>query len=122
MATDVAAGAGKLPFLFSFFFLANGAQKQVVSVYCKTLGGSKKVAELICKANSGEKTRWLLRGECEENSWVIETNCKESPDVMVYQVSSSVVAIEVDEECAPNIIDSLMARYGFENIKWLTYK
>jgi hypothetical protein len=102
--------------------LANGAQKLVILVCCKTLGGSKKVAELICKVNSGGKTRWLLRGECEENSWVIETNCKESPDVMVSQVSSSVVVIEVDEECAPNILDPLMAHYGFENIKWLTYK
>ena len=94
----------------------------MISVYCKTLNDSKKVAELICKANSGEKVRWLLRGECEENSWIIETNCKESPDVMVYQIINSEVATEVDEECVTKIIEPLMALYGFENIKWLTRK
>jgi hypothetical protein len=94
----------------------------VISIYCKTFDGSKKVGELICKANSEEKTEWLLKDECEEDSWIIETNCKKSPNAMVYSISNSVVVIEADDECASMVIEPLMGKYGFENVKWLSYK
>ena len=35
---------------------------------------------------------------------------------MVYQIINSVVAIEVDEEYVPKIIEPLMVQNGFENI------
>ena len=41
---------------------------------------------------------------------------------MVYQIINSVVAIEVDEEYVPKIIEPLMVQNGFENIKWSTCK
>jgi hypothetical protein len=94
----------------------------VISIYCKTADGSKKVGELICKANSEEKTEWLLKDECDEDSWIIETNCKKSPNAMVYSISNSVVVIEADDECASKVIEPLMGKYGFENVKWLLSK
>lgn len=94
----------------------------MISIYCKTSDGSKKVGELICKANSEEKTEWLLKDECDEDSWIIETNCKKSPNAMVYSISNSVVVIEADDECASKVIEPLMGKYGFENVKWLLSK
>jgi hypothetical protein len=94
----------------------------VISIYCKTFDGSKKVGEFICKANSEEKTEWLLKDECEEDSWIIETKCEKSPNALVYSISNSVVVIEVDDECASKVIEPLMGKYGFENVKWLLSK
>ncbi len=89
-------------------------------VYCKTVDSPRKVGELICKANSvGEKAIWMLKDKCEEDFWVIETKCEKSPDLIVYQVGESLVVIEVDDECASEVIEPLMQNYGFENVKWI---
>lgn len=105
-----------------FYFLVNGAEYLLISIYCKTIDCSKKVGELLCRANSEEEALWILRSESEEGSWLIETNCSESPSIMVSQIGGSVVVIEVDDECASKVIEFLMEKYGFENVKWMTYK
>lgn len=92
----------------------------MIKIYCKTVDGPKRVGVLLCKANLvGEKAKWILRDECEEDFWVIETKCEKSPDLIVYQIGNSVVVVEVDDECASEVIEPLMDYYGFKNVKWL---
>lgn len=89
-------------------------------IYCKTIDDPKKVGELICRANSSEKdSEWKIKEEIEADSWIIETSCDRFAHALVYRVGNSVVAVEVEADCAQNVIEPLIEKYGFENTKWL---
>jgi len=91
----------------------------VIIVYCRTADSSRKVGDLICRANSSKGLEWKIKDEVEEDSWTIETTCRMFADALVYRVGTSVVAVEVDVDCAQHVVEPLMEKYGFENIKWL---
>lgn len=93
----------------------------MISLYCKTTDTPRKVGEVICEANSTQDLVWKLKEEIEADTWTIQTNCDGDTHALVYRIGSSIVAVEVSGDCAPNIIEPLMEIYGFENIKWLVY-
>jgi len=64
---------------------------------------------------------WVIN-ESDDDSWVIETGCNKSATAIVYRIREDVVCIEVDDYCASNVIEPLMKKYGFENVKWLLTK
>ena len=41
---------------------------------------------------------------------------------MIYRIGSEIIVIEIDEDCASNVIEPLMKKYGFGNVKWLLSK
>ena len=51
-----------------------------------------------------------------------ETDDPDETSALTYRVGNEIVAIELDENCASNVIEPLMKKYGFENIKWLVTK
>jgi len=57
-----------------------------------------------------------------EDCWLITTNPKNETSAMVYRISDEIVVIEIDDDCATNIVESLMKKYGFSNVKWLLTK
>ena len=91
----------------------------MISFYCKTTDNPRKVGEAICKANSTEGLSWKIKEEIEADTWSIQTNCDRYPHALVYRIGVSIVAVEVNGDCAPNIVEPLLEIYGFENIKWL---
>jgi hypothetical protein len=90
-------------------------------IYCKTDDSSRKVGELICRANSSEGSEWKIQDEVEADSWTIETSCRALAHALVYRVGATVVAVEIEVDCASNVIEPLIENYGFENIKWLIH-
>jgi hypothetical protein len=38
---------------------------------------------------------------------------------LVYRAGDTVVVSEVADDLAPNFIDPLLEKYGFENVKWI---
>ena len=98
----------------------------MILIYCKTVDGSKRVGEFICKSNipkeKDERRAWGIQDENEPETYTIGVACKDSTAAMVYRIGQSVVAIEVDDNCAPSVIEPLMERYGFDNVKWLLVK
>jgi len=97
----------------------------MINIYCKTLDDVNHVGDLICRANSVQEDNkidsWVI-SKAEEEYWIIETNCIQSPVAIFYRIGTEVVCIEVDDDCAPNVIEPLMKKYGFENVKWLLTK
>jgi hypothetical protein len=94
-------------------------------IYCKTTDGPKKVGEFICRVNSienDERRSWIMKDEGESETYIIEIDCRDSVVAMVYRIGTSVIVIEVDDDCAPFVIEPLIERYGFDNVKWLLVK
>ncbi len=95
----------------------------MIWIYCKTVDDPKKVGEFICKANTpqekDESRSWVIQDENESGTYTIGVACKDSTAAMVYRIGRSVVVIEVDAHCAPNVIEPLMEKYGFDNVKWV---
>ena len=97
----------------------------MIYIYCKTLDNLNRVGELLCRANSVQDKNgndsWVIN-EAEDDCWIIETNCNQSPAAIIYRIGTDVVCIEVDADCAPNAIEPLIKQYGFDNVKWLLTK
>jgi hypothetical protein len=88
-------------------------------VYCNTKDSPRIVGEAVCRANfvkdSGRS--WII---CDEgDSCVIKTNSNDLCVAVVYYVSNLVVGIEIDDECASKVVEPLIEKYSFENVKWL---
>ena len=98
--------------------------------YVKTLDDPKSVGDTVCNFN-------FIQGEHPEDkySYVMEEKKGESeyweikskyasrkvlvPVAMVYRVGDTVVVSEVADDLAPNFIDPLLEKYGFDNLKWI---
>lgn len=91
----------------------------MISLYCKTTDTPRKVGEAICRANSTEDLLWKIKEEAEADTCVIQTKCDGYTHALLYRIGLSIVAVEVNDDCAPNVVEPLMEVYGFENIKWL---
>jgi len=92
----------------------------LVLIYCKTTDVPRKVGEAICKANSTADLSWKITEEIEADTWAIQTQAERYTHALVYRIGASIVAVEVDCDCAPNVVEPLLEIYGFENIKWLS--
>ena len=97
----------------------------MIYIYCKTLDTHNRIGGLLCRANSvrdkNKNDSWVIN-KAEDDCWIIESNCIQSPIAIFYRVGAEVVCIEVDDDCAPNAIEPLIKQYGFDNVKWLLTK
>ena len=94
----------------------------MVFIYCETTDDLKQVGELICSENSvsGKEDNYAWKTEeSDDNSYAIQTSCNTSTAAILSQVSNNVICIETDENCAPKIIEPLIKKYGFNQVKWL---
>ena len=88
-------------------------------VYCKTENSPNTVGETICRANfvKNSDRSWFIRDEGD--SCVIEATSNGHCVAVVYCVGDSVVGIEIDDNCVSEVVEPLIEKYSFENVKWL---
>ena len=99
----------------------------MVWVYCKTDDDPKIVADYVCRDNFGELNSenqpQIIKDENEDDCWIIQSdNPQNETTAIIYQIGPEIVAIEIDENCASNVIEPLMKKYGFNNVRWLSTK
>jgi len=98
--------------------------------YVKTNDNPTTVGQVICDFNfiQGEHPEdqysyIMEKGKGETEYWEIKSKYadrKEMPLVaLVYRAGDTVVVSEVADDLAPNFIDPLLEKYGFENVKWI---
>ena len=97
----------------------------MVLVYCQTKDDPKNVANYVCKASTGqensENKNQIIKDENEDDCWIIQSKNPNETSI-IYRVGPEIIAIEIDEDCASNIIEPLMKKYGFSKVKWLLTK
>jgi hypothetical protein len=102
-----------------------------ISFYVKTADDVKAVADVVCAFNyyQGEhpedKYSWIaeLKKTAEEEYWEIKGKYAPLKDLtligIAYRAGDTVVLGEVADDLAENFLDPLLAKYGFENVKWI---
>ena len=96
----------------------------------KTIQTPDTVAEVVCSFNtfeeetSNDKCIWFIeKGKGKEEYWRILSKNEHQRGVscvaLVYQEGDTVVLGEVADEVLPNFLAPLLARYGFDNVKWI---
>jgi hypothetical protein len=96
----------------------------------KTADNPDAVADVVCAFNIFEdnhphgKYTWIIqKGEGPEEYWQIlgkYEQIKELSNVaLVYREGDTVVFGEVSDDLVPNFMAPLLAKYGFDNLKWL---
>ena len=96
----------------------------------KTTQTPNTVAEVVCAFNTFEeqtskgKCVWIIeKGKSLEEYWQILSKYDHQKDAscvaLVYQEGETVVLGEVADEGLPNFLAPLLARYGFDNVKWI---
>lgn len=96
----------------------------MVFIYCKTTDDLKQVGQVICTENSvtGRDDFIWKTEESDDDCYAIQTSCNTSTAAILSQVSNNVICIETDDNCAPKIIEPLIKKYGFNQVKWLLTK
>ena len=88
------------------------------------------LAQVICAFNTFDeetadgKCEWAIKkGEGMEEYWQIlskfERQKESSCVALVYREGDTVVLGEVADEVLPNFLAPLLAKYGFDNVKWI---
>jgi hypothetical protein len=102
-----------------------------ISFYVKTEDNPKTVADVVCAFNlyQGEhpedKYSWVaeFKKTAEDEYWEIKGKYAPLKDLtligLTYKVGDTVVLSEVDDNLAENFSDPLLAKYGFDNVKWI---
>jgi len=96
----------------------------------KTAQTPNTVAEAVSAFNTFEedtpdgKCVWIIeKGKGEEEYWQILSKKEIIKDpvcvALVYQEGDTVVLGEVADEVLPNFLAPLLAKYGFDNVKWI---
>jgi len=88
-------------------------------VYCNTEEAPRIVGEVICRANFVEdnKRSWNVSEEGE--SGTIQINSENRCVAVIYSIDNLLIGVEADDNCVSDIIEPLMKKYGFDNVKWL---
>ncbi|MDR0371946.1 MAG: hypothetical protein LBI79_00045 [Nitrososphaerota archaeon] len=98
--------------------------------YVKTADDPKVVGDVVCAFNYTEgehpedKYYWIMQqGQTEQDYWEIKGKYAALSDLseiaVVYRVGDTVVFSEVEEDLAPDFLDPLINKYGFDNVKWI---
>ena len=86
------------------------------------------VADYVCESNFSQeniesKLKVINESENEDDCWIIQTEHPNSEtSAMIYRIGTEIVCIEIDDNCASNVIEPLLKKYGFNNVKWLLTK
>ncbi len=98
----------------------------MIWIYCKTTDKPKEVGQYVCKSNFCRRSNHIeskvMKDEIEEDCWLIETNSQNETSAVVFKIGNEVVAVEIDDDCAIYVIEPLMKKYGFANVKWILTK
>ena len=101
-------------------------------VYVKTNDSPKAVGEVVCAYNVFEdahpkgKYSWVTeQSKGEEEYLEIKSKYEDlkeelSTVAIVYRSGDTIVLGELEDAFIPNFLDPLLAKYGFDNIKWVT--
>jgi hypothetical protein len=98
--------------------------------YVKTNDDPKVVGDIVCAFNFSQgqhpqdQYSWVMQeGRDEPGYWEIRgkyAGLKDLTEIgIVYRIGDTVVFSEVDDTFAPNFIDPLITKYGFDNVKWI---
>jgi hypothetical protein len=98
--------------------------------YVKTMNDPKTVGEAICAHNVFQDAHpkgrysWVLeQGKGNEEYWQIMSKYEDLGELsnvgLVYRAGDAVVVGEINDNLVPNFMDPLLAKYGFENLKWI---
>lgn len=98
--------------------------------YVKTNDAPQVVGQVVCDFNftQGEhpedKYYWVIEPRRDElGYWEIKGKYAPLKDVsiiaLVYRIGDTVALCEIDDEIAPNFINPLITKYGFDNVKWI---
>ncbi|MCW3995654.1 MAG: hypothetical protein NWE98_05840 [Candidatus Bathyarchaeota archaeon] len=99
-------------------------------VYVKTKDDPKDVGDVVCAFNftqgkhPEDKYSWVMEaGRSEPGYWEIRGKYAPLKDLtvigIVYRIGDAVVLSEIDDALAPNFLDPLITKYGFDNVKWI---
>lgn len=89
-----------------------------------------EVAQVVCAFNTfdeetpkGKITWYVEKGEGVEEYWKIQAKVEKHKGLscvaLVYREGDTVVLGEVADEVLPNFLAPLLAKYGFDNVKWI---
>jgi hypothetical protein len=90
-----------------------------------------QVAQVVCAFNTfdegempnGKCTWYSQKGEGVEEYWQIMSKYEKQKEVscvaLVYREGDTVVLGEVADEVLPNFLAPLLAKYGFDLVKWI---
>ena len=98
--------------------------------YVRTNDDPKVVGEIVCSFNftQGEHPEdqysWIMEvGKDEPGYWDIKgkyAGLKDLTEIgIVYRIGDTVVFAEIDDDLAPDFLDPLLTKYGFDNVKWI---
>jgi len=99
--------------------------------YVKTSDDPKVVGDIVCSFNftQGEHPEdqysWVMEvGKDEPGYWEIKGKYAALKDLtdeigIVYRIGDTVVFAEIDDDLAPDFLDPLITKYGFDNVKWI---
>ncbi len=98
--------------------------------YVKTFEDPKAVGETVCAFNYTEgkhpedQYSWIMEaGRDEPGYWEIRGKYSALKDLteiaIAYRIGDTVVLSEIDDNLAPNFLDPLITKYGFDNVKWI---
>jgi hypothetical protein len=97
--------------------------------YVKTIDEPKAVGEVVCAYNffqgqhPEDQYSWVMQAGSEPGYWEIRgkyAGLKDLTEIgIAYRIGDAVVLSEIDNDLAPTIIDPLISKYGFDNVKWL---
>ena len=80
---------------------------------------------IFLKANIlDDKYSWIMEpGKDEPGYWEIKgkyAGLKNLTEIgIVYRIGDTVVLSEIDDNLAPDFLDPLITKYGFDNVKWI---
>jgi hypothetical protein len=105
--------------------------KNMTIWFCvKTTQSPDEVARVVCAFNTFDdepqngKCNWFIeKGEGAEEYWKILAKYEKQKDVtciaLIYREGDTVVLGEVADEVLPNFMAPLLAKFGFDCVKWI---
>jgi hypothetical protein len=102
-----------------------------ISFYVRTADDAKTVAEVVCAFNAyqgehpDDKYSWVtvLKKTAEDEYWEIKGKYAPLKDLtligLAYRTGDTVVLGEIADDLVENFLDPLLAKYGFDNVRWI---
>jgi hypothetical protein len=100
--------------------------------YVKTTDNPKIVSDTVCAFNfilgehPEDKYTWVTEQKKDETGeyWEIKGKYNNLKDIntiigVAYRTGDTVVLSEIDDDLAPDFLDPLLEKYGFDNVKWI---
>jgi hypothetical protein len=98
--------------------------------YVKTNDDPKAVGDIVCSFNftqgkhPEDQYSWIIvAGRDEPGYWEIKGKYAALKDLaeigIVYRIGDTVVLSEIDDDLAPDFLDPLITKYGFDNVTWI---